>query len=240
MGSLTAVRYPWTVARRICFLVTILSAFAGPALAQSGGPRGRARDHYVTVSVDWLFTEPLHFAEHPLEDILGREVASAQRETFDYRTRDEQTRIDVLEFTRRGRGAGVTIFPFGMSSGATLALRGSFERLPDIRIRFDGPSPIAAYDLTGGRAVDAAIGVFVADRSPGWGLGSHAFLAGGLGWITSDLGDGSRYFAEGGGGLSVGPIGAELVVKFAWNRLDDPVEHRFLTVPVTIRGTFTF
>jgi hypothetical protein len=88
--------------------------------------------------------------------------------------------------------------------------------------------------------VDAAIGVFVADRSPGWGLGSHAFLAGGLGWITSDLGDGSRYFAEGGGGLSVGPIGAELVVKFAWNRLDDPVEHRFLTVPVTIRGTFTF
>ena len=57
---------------------------------------------------------------------------------------------------------------------------------------------------------------------------------------TSDLGDGGRYFAEGGGGLTAGPLGVELSVKFAWNRLDLPVEHRFLTVPVALRGTLTF
>jgi hypothetical protein len=240
MRSLTIVRYPWIVRCRIGFLALAAMLLADLASAQTFGVQQRARKHFVTVSYDWLFTEPLHFAEHPLEDLLGREVASAQRETFEYRTRDEATLIDVLEFTRRTRGAGITVFPFGMSSGPTLALRGSFERLPDIRIRFEGPAPVAAYDLTNARALDAAIGLYMADRSPGWGLGSHAFLAGGIGRITSDLSDGSRYFAEGGGGLSVGPIGVELAVKFAWNRLEQPLEHRFLTVPVTLRGTVTF
>jgi hypothetical protein len=32
----------------------------------------------------------------------------------------------------------------------------------------------------------------------------------------------------------------DLAVKFAWNRLSSPVEHRFLTVPITLRGTLTF
>ena len=86
----------------------------------------------------------------------------------------------------------------------------------------------------------SSAGFFVADRSAGWGLGSHAYVLGGIGRITSDLGDGGRYIAEGGGGLSVGPFGADLSVKFAWNRLDNPVEHRFLTVPITLRGTLTF
>jgi hypothetical protein len=82
--------------------------------------------------------------------------------------------------------------------------------------------------------------LYVSDRAPGWGLGSHAFVIGGVGRITSDMGGGSRYFAEGGGGLSSGPIGVELSVKFAWNRFNDPVEHRFLTIPVALRGTLTF
>jgi hypothetical protein len=240
MRSITAVRYPWNVRSRISFLLLGLLSWASVAAAQTYGVQQKARKHFVTISYDWLFTEPLHFAEHPLEDLLGREVASVQRETFEYRTRDEATLIDVLEFTNRSRGGGITLFPFGMSSGPALALRGSFERLPDIRIRFEGPAPVAAYDLTDARAIDGAIALYMADRSPGWGLGSHAFIAGGVGRITSDLGDGSRYFAEGGGGLSVGPIGVELAVKFAWNRLEQPVEHRFLTIPVTLRGTLTF
>ena len=32
----------------------------------------------------------------------------------------------------------------------------------------------------------------------------------------------------------------ELSVKFAWNTLDAPVTHKFLTVPITLRGTVTF
>jgi hypothetical protein len=119
-------------------------------------------------------------------------------------------------------------------------LRGSYEPLPRIRVRFDGPAPLPAYDLRDGRALDAALGLVVADRSPGWGLGSHAFVAGGIGRATSSIGDGRRYFAEAGGGLGVGPLGVELAVKFARNRFSEPVPHTFLTIPVALRGTLSF
>ena len=198
------------------------------------------RRQFITVSLDWLYTHPLHFAEHPLGDLLGTPVAAAQRQEYDYETRDGNTRINVAEFRRRRRGAGVTVYPLGRRSGASLGIRASFEDLPVIRLGFDGPGPLDRYDLIDARAYDAAVGLFVADRSAGWGLGSHAFVIGGIGRIRSDLSDGSRYFAEGGGGLNSGPIGVELSLKFAWNRLADPVEHRFLTVPVTIRGTVSF
>jgi hypothetical protein len=198
------------------------------------------RRQFVTVSLDWLYTQPLHFAEHPLEDLLGVEVASAQLQDYDYETRDGSTRIEVVEFRRRSRGAGITLYPLGLRTGATLGIRGSFEDLPAIRIAFDGPGALDSYVLTDARAYDAGAGVFIADRSAGWGLGSHAFIAGGVGRIRGDLGDGRRYFAEGGGGLGSGPFGVQLAVKFAWNRLSEPVDHRFMTVPVTIRATVSF
>ena len=200
----------------------------------------KARRHFVSLSLDSLYTQPLHFAEHPLSDLLGRAVASAQNEGYEYRTRDDQTLIDVVEFSRRQIGVGASVFPFGMNSGPALMLRGSIAPLPRIQIEFNGPAPFSRYTLTDARALDGAVGVMVADRSPGWGLGSHAFAAGGLGRIASDLGAGRRYFAEGGGGLTVGPFGVELAVKFAWNMLNEPVEHKFLTVPVSVRGTLTF
>ena len=86
----------------------------------------------------------------------------------------------------------------------------------------------------------SAPGLYVADRAPGWGLGSYAFILGGVGRITSDLGGGRRYFAEGGGGVQTGPIGFEISAKFGWNRLSEPVEHRFLTVPINMRATVSF
>jgi hypothetical protein len=159
---------------------------------------------------------------------------------FDYRTRDGEILIDVLEFKRRTRGAGVTLYPIGMSVGPALALRASFEDLPLVRVAFEGAGAPPAYTFNGGRAYDFGIGVYVADRSPGWGLGSHAFVLGGIGRIRGDERDGTRYFAEGGGGLSSGPIGVELSVKFAWNRFTEPVTHQFMTVPITVRGTVTF
>lgn len=239
MRSLTPVRYPWTVASRICFLAAAIVCSAAAASAQSYAPE-RPRRHFVTVSYDWMYTQPLHFAEHPLGDLLGVDVAGAQSEEYDYRTRDGATLIDIVEFRRRGRGAGITLYPFGMSTGASLALRGSVEQLPVIRLALRGPAPFGSYALTNGRALDAAAGVYVADRGAGWSLGSHAFVAAGIGRITSDLGDGRRYFAEGGGGLSSGPLGVELSVKFAWNHLSEPVDHDFMTVPITLRGTVTF
>jgi len=228
------------VASRTIFVaVALLCSAVAPASAQTYAAN-TARRHFVTISSDWLFTHPLHFEKYPLAALAGAEVAPAQREAYDYVSRDGGTFIDVLEFGRRQRGAGITLYPVGMSSGPALMLRGSYEGLPRILIAFDGPSPVSEYALTDARALDAAIGVTVADRSPGWGLGSHVFLAGGVGRISSSLGDGRRVFAEGGGGLGSGPIGVELVVKFAWNTLSSPLDHRFLTVPVTVRGTLTF
>jgi hypothetical protein len=223
-------------------LVSALLTFPGlvaPAAAQVYTPEKPAR-HFITVSYDWIYTQPLHFAEHPLEDLVGTDVAAAQLQEHDYETRDGGIVIDVLEFRRRSRGASVTIYPFGSSVGATLALRGTFEQLPVIRIAFEGAGAPADYALTGARAFDVGAGIHVADRSSGWGLGSHAFVGGGIGRIRSDLGDGERFFAEAGGGLSSGPLGVELGVKFAWNDLSEPVDHRFLTIPITVRGTLTF
>ena len=77
-----------------------------------------------------------------------------------------------------------------MSVGPTLGVRGSIENLPDIRIVFDGPGTLDSYALTNALAYDVGAGLYVADRAPGWGLGSYAFIVGGVGRITSDLGDG--------------------------------------------------
>lgn len=200
----------------------------------------KPRRQFITVSYDTFYTQPLHFEKYPLEALVGAEVASAQFQAYDYETRDGSILIDVLEFTRRGHGASVTVYPLGSSVGATLALRASVQDLPDIRIAFSGSRAPQPYALSGARAYDAGAAIFVADRSTGWGLGSHAFVGGGFGRIRSDTYGGDRYFAEGGGGLNSGPFGVELAVKFAWNHLTEPVDHHFLTVPVTLRGTLSF
>ena len=228
-----------TLPRTLLLTALMLVAFALPSTAQDYGVQ-KPRRQFITVSLDWLNTETLHFASHPLEDLVGREVAAAQREDYEYRTRDEQIRIDVLEFRKRNRAATVALYPFGLSSGATLGIRGSVENVPAIRINFEGPEAPPTYELTGGRAYDVGAGIYVADRSSGWGLGSQAFVLGGVGRIRTDQGDGTRVFAEGGGGLSVGPLGVQIAVKFALNRLTEPVAHRFLTIPISLRGTVSF
>lgn len=224
---------------RTALLALVVFGLAAPALAQDYTV-AKPRRQFVTVSIDWLNTEPLHFASHPLEDLVGRDVAAAQRETYDYRTRDEQILIDVVEFRKRNRAASMTLYPFGLSSGTTIGLRGSIEEVPTIRIDFAGAGAPANYALTGARAYDAGAGLYVADRSAGWGLGSQAFVIGGIGRVRADQGEGTRMFAEGGGGLSVGPFGVQIAVKFAWNRMTEPVEHRFLTIPIALRGTLSF
>jgi hypothetical protein len=223
----------------VCLCMSAVLLVPGLSQAQTSQVQ-QPRRQFVSVSLDWLYTQPLHFAEHPLEDLLGTEVASAQLQDYDYETRDGSTRITVQEFKRRSQGVGVTVFPLGLRTGTTLAIRGSVEGLPDIRMTFEGAAPFSSYTLTNARGFDVGAGIYVSDRSGGWGLGSRAFVLGGIGRISSDQGDGRRYFAEGGGGLTSGPLGVELSVKFAWNKLHDPVEHQFFTVPISIRGTVTF
>jgi hypothetical protein len=225
----------------LVIISAVLAALSAGAVAdgQTYTPK-KPRRQFVTVSTDWLNTQPLHFLEHPLQDLVGRPVATAQFQDYEYRTRDEAIRIDVQEFSRHGRGAGITLYPLGVSVGPAFAVRLSREDLPTIRIGFSGVGAPPNYTLQSARAYDLGAAVYVADHSPGWGLGSHAFVGGGAGRIRSELSDGNRYFAEGGGGLNSGPLGVELALKFAWNHLTEPTDHYFLTVPITIRATLTF
>jgi len=201
----------------------------------------KPRRQFVTVSIDWMSNQPLHFASHPLEDLVGRAVASAQNQEYEYETRDGKIRIDVLEFRKRNRGFSAAVYPFGLSIGTTLGIRASVETVPTIRVAFAGEEAPAPYALTGAKAYEVGVGIYVADRSPGFGLGAQAFIVGGIGRIKADgAREGTRTFAEGGGGLMVGPFGVQLAAKFAWNRLTDPVDHSFLTIPITVRGTLSF
>ena len=178
---------------RLCFwhaLVLALITAGSHARAQDVTPRRQ----FVTVSYDWLYTWPLHFDKFPLEDIVGAPLDDTQP-PYDYRTQDGRTFVDVEQFRRRNRAVSVAVYPFGLSTGATLGIRGSIEQLPDIRVRFDGASPIASYSLANAVAYDIAAGVYVADRSAGWGLGAYSFLTGGIGRVTSDERSGRRYFA---------------------------------------------
>jgi len=223
------------------FMVSLTATLLAPAPVQHSTYQGqKARRHFVSLSYDWQYIHPLAFHHHPLEDLLGQPVSEVHLEAADYRTADGLTTVTVQEFTHRGQGVGLTVYPLGSSEGATLAIRGSIEGLPTLRLTFSGPSPISSYTLTNARAYDVSAGLEMSDRSPGWGLGSHAFILGGLGRVRSDERDGTRYFAEGGGGVMTGPLGVDISVKIATNRFTTPISHSFLTIPVSVRGTFSF
>jgi hypothetical protein len=219
--------------------IALLVASAAEARAQTT-PAKPSRQ-FVTFSVDFVHSLPLDFGAHPVADLVGRSISDGHYKGVDYQSKDGQTTVNVLEYARNTRGIGVTVYPFGLSVGPTLGIRGSIEALPVTRLAIHGPSLVgSSYVLDGARAYDVSALLYVSDRAPGWGLGSHAFLGGGIGKIHSTLGNGQRYFAEGGGGINVGPVGVQLSVKFAHNALDLPVPHTFITIPVTVRATLGF
>jgi hypothetical protein len=214
-------------------------AAAPAAQAQPYKPK-KARRHFISVTIDRQYVQPYAFAKHPLEELLGQPVSEVHLQSFQYQTRDQLTTVNVLEYGKRAQGFGATVYPFGSSVGATLALRASVESVPDIRVAFNGPAPSPTWELTGGRATDFGVGLEMSDRSAGWGIGAHAFILGGIGKIRTDQMDGSRYFGEGGGGIMFGPLGVDLSVKYTVNRFDEPVAHAVHMVPICVRGTLTF
>lgn len=221
--------------------VWLVVALAAPERPQPQTYRApKARRHFISVTIDKQFVQPYSFGTHPLADLLGQPVDEVHLESFQYRTRDQKTLVNVLEYGKRATGIGATVYPFGSSAGATIAVRGSIETIPAIRIAFTGPAPSPTYELTNGRATDVGIGIDMSDRSAGWGLGAHAFIMGGVGRIQTDQMDGDRYFGEGGGGVTSGPFGVDISVKFSVNRFTAPVPHRLYMIPVSVRGTLTF
>ena len=183
MRSSTRVRYSVDVRHRTPFLVALALCGAAPPLSAQTYEAPKPRRHFISVSLDSIYTEPLHFENHPLSDLLGKSVASTQGQDFEYRTRDDATLINVVEFSRRQRAIGVTLYPLGMSTGPALMLRGTYEPLPNIQLEFTGPAPFSRYALLDAHSFDTSAGVIIADRSAGWGLGSHAFVTGGVGKI---------------------------------------------------------
>ena len=200
----------------------------------------KARKHFISLSYETQFVQPFGFAKHPLEELLGQQVSEVHLETFQYRTEDGQTLVNVLEYGKRATAVGATVYPFGSSVGPALAIRGSIETLPAIRVSFTGPSPMPAYVLTNGRAMDLGVGLDMSDRAPGWGLGAHAFVLGGVGRADTDQLDGRRYFVEGGGGVTSGPLGVDIAFKYSINRFSTPVTHSVHMIPISVRGTLTF
>lgn len=221
--------------------VWLAATLAAPEAPQPRTYRApKARRHFISLSVEKQFVQPYGFGKHPLAELLGQPVDEVHLETFQYRSRDQQTLVNVLEYGKRATAIGATIYPFGSSVGATLAIRGSIDSLPTIRVGFTGPAPSAAYELTNGRAMDLGAGIDMSDRAPGWGLGAHAFVLGGIGRVQTDQLDGRRYFVEGGGGVTSGPLGVDLSFKYAINRFSTPVTHSVHMLPISVRGTLTF
>ena len=219
----------------------LVAALAAPPAAPAQTYREpNTRKHFISLSYETQYVQPYGFAKHPLEELLGQNVSEVHLETFQYRTEDGQTVVNVLEYGKRATAVGATLYPFGASVGATLAIRGSIQTLPPIRVSFTGPAPMPVYALTNGRAMDVGVGVDMSDRAPGWGLGAHAFVLGGIGRADTDQLDGRRYFVEGGGGLTSGPLGVDIAFKYSINRFATPIVHSVHMIPISVRGTVTF
>lgn len=207
------------------------------ALAQTRQPHRQ----FVTISIDRPHTFPFHFKDHPLEDLTMRALDQVRDVAgVDYSSDDGRTTVDVLEFGRRGRGAGIMVYPLGSANGVTLAVRASYETLPVIRLAITDAGSDVFYNLRDGRAYDLGAGFILSDRPPGWGLGTHSFALAGVGRVRGERGEGDRVFGEAGGGVNVGPVGVQFSVKVAYNKLTDPRAHAFFTVPLTLRGTLSF
>jgi hypothetical protein len=220
--------------------LALIAALGAPPPQPQAYRGQKARRHFISIYMEKQFVQATNFEKHPLEELLGQEVNEVHLESFQYRTRDNQTLITVREFGRRATGVGATVYPFGSSEGPTLALKGSIESLPNVRLAFAGPAPSPTYELTSGRAFDIGAGIDMSDRSAGWGLGTHAFAIGGVGRAVTDQINGKRYFAEGGGGVMFGPFGFDIAFKYTVTQFSTPVKHSVRMIPVSLRGTVSF
>src|SRR5262249_46718676 len=119
----------------------LAASLAAPASQARPYHAQKARRHFITIYAERQFVPGTGFETHPLQELLGREVNEVHLQSYHYRTKDNQTFITVNDFGRRATAIGAVVYPFGSSQGPTLAIKGSLESIPDVRVSFAGPAP---------------------------------------------------------------------------------------------------
>ncbi len=101
----------------------LAAALAAPAAQPPAYNQPKARRHFVSVSVERQFVQPFGFDKHPLSDLLGQPVDEVHLESFQYRTRDERTLVNVIEYEKRTTAIGATVEPVAPTSfsGSTIS-----------------------------------------------------------------------------------------------------------------------
>ena len=187
----------------------------------------KARRHFISVSFETQFVQPYGFAKHPLEELLGQPVDEVHLEIVPVPHRAiRQTLVNVLEYGKRATGDRRDGLSVRLERRARRSpIRGSIETMPDDPGR---ASPDRrrrpTYELTNGRATDLGVGIDMSDRvarlGPRRARLHHRAASAGFRPISSTA---RRYFVEGGGGVTSGPFGVDVSVKFTVNRFTTPV-----------------
>jgi hypothetical protein len=221
---------------RCAFALTLL-LIPHTAFSQSAP---QPRRQFVTFTLDGLNASVIEFRKYPLEQLAGERLEFDFNRGF-YANADESISVRGIRIHSRARGYGLMLYPLGVANGTTLALHARYETLPRIRFVMNRPGGQQNYLLEDGEARDLGLGFISCRRNPGWtGLGACAFLIAGTGWLEGSMGDGRRYFAEGGGRMMVGPLGAELFFRIARHTFANPQTHNFVTVPLGLRASLSF
>ena len=220
--TLESVRYASCFSSLLLILVRRARRCAARGAATRPTRAPKPRRHFVAISFDWH----VHAAAALRRSSARRPArpptwTSAQVETYEYRTRDEATLIDVARVPQAAAGRrALTVYPFGherrrdarASAAASNRCRRSgstFDRTGAVR-RLRADRRAARYDVGAGivhRRSLARLGPRAATRSSS-AASARSRATGATAAATLRRGRRS----------DVGPFGVDLAVKFAWNR----------------------
>ena len=118
------------IIRIICFVILFLILFSVTLFAQTtkAEDKPKPRRHFVTFFVDRINTSPLHFKEHPLQELTGTEINNVYEPGPEvYRSKDKTITITDIGFRSKNKGAGLMVYPFGSSGrGSNLVVQASY------------------------------------------------------------------------------------------------------------------
>lgn len=228
---------------RACYLAAVLLTVLSSSLfAEPAQKKARPRRQFITVFVNRMYTGPLNFEKHPLEELAGTGLEYVYQPVPEvYRSPDGLTTITHTRFRPKNSGGGLAVYPFGLGvQGTSLMLQADYETLPLIGFIINSPTGREDYEFANGRAYNLGLGAVSYSRSYNGNMGSRSYIIGGTGKIIENRGEGRSYFVGFGGGLSYKIIGGEFFVKVSRNYLNNPRPHSFYLIPIGFRISVTF